>query len=408
MMKLKNFFFLSALLGIVACQSNEGIEPPPVADGHDTPLSEVRSAEDAIEIANKVMELLANTPEQTRNLGMRKVKSVSCVGNQAATRAEEQDSLLYLINYDDNLGFALISRSRIARPVYAFSDTGNLSMTDTIHNKGLAMFFEDTFNDLELNTASGLNPIVPDPIYIVSQVEPLLDKDVANWDQEYPFNLSTPEINGEHGVVGCGPLAVGRLLTYYSYPAAIGSKKINWGSLMNNDYEEISQYLEALAQPEYLNAKYRDDEPLFRGTPQDNFKPTFEKLGFNTSYTWDFTKFLDEIKSFMNFMKQGYPMGASPLCKAAPVIFYGTCEVEENGEPIPRAHVWVVDGYIDMGSQDTIDPDTKERNPYLHCVWGWGGIANGYFLYSRSKDQGSPIGKDGEDCTYTFRNLEII
>ena len=403
MTKTNHLMILILLLGMVGCQSHDELASSPDIGGDKSALSEVRSIEDAIEIANNVMELLATTPEQTRNLEVRKVKSVSCVGSEAATRSEATDSLLYLINYDDDLGFAVIGRSVYSRPLYAFSDSGSISMTDTIKNKGLAMFFEDTFNDLAIG--GDLIPINPHPIYVANRVDPLLNENVAKWDQEYPFNQSAPYVNGVQGLTGCGPVAVGMLLTYYRYPSVIGTKKINWDNLMNNDYEEISQYLEALASPQYLNSYYLK-ESSGRATPYENFIPAFKKLGLDTTYNWNYARFLDKRRELYSFMKMGYRAGGSVVCMPAPVIFYGGRITVDGIIEEEKYHVWIVDGYMDMATRNGIDSESIEQDPYLHCVWGAGGGSNGYFLYSRVND--TMANKNGEVNRYGYKMCKMI
>ena len=52
-------------------------------------------------------------------------------------------------------------------------------------------------------------------------------------------------------------------------------------------------------------------------------------------------------------------------------------EVEEED---PSVHVWVADGSME---KTTIDSDGYTfKSFYIHCVWGFGGANNGYFLYT--------------------------
>ena len=46
----------------------------------------------------------------------------------------------YLVNYADDAGFALLSADSRLRPIYAISDEGSMSFSDTTYNKGLALF----------------------------------------------------------------------------------------------------------------------------------------------------------------------------------------------------------------------------------------------------------------------------
>ena len=58
----------------------------------------------------------------------RKVKSTEIYVAKPATRSTESTEVsFYLINYENNEGFAMVSTDSRATPVYAYSDKGNLT-----------------------------------------------------------------------------------------------------------------------------------------------------------------------------------------------------------------------------------------------------------------------------------------
>ena len=100
-----------------------------------------KSLNDALESADAIF---ADIAPQTR-ASSRKIASVQIIGDSKAalTRSGEDglDTMLYLVNYADDQGFALLSADWRTKPVYAFSEEGELNLADTTVNKGLALFY---------------------------------------------------------------------------------------------------------------------------------------------------------------------------------------------------------------------------------------------------------------------------
>ena len=99
----------------------------------------------------------------------RKVKSTEIYVAKPATRsAEDTEVSFYLINYEDNKGFAMVSTDSRATPVYAYSDEGNLTPYDLENNPGLQIFMEGTIENYQIELASSDDRIpieMPDSSY---------------------------------------------------------------------------------------------------------------------------------------------------------------------------------------------------------------------------------------------------
>lgn len=111
------------------------------------------SPDSAIAISNQAIQAIAEQNE-TRNSSGREVNSVSLISLSPSirTRAANEKSIntsLYFINYKDNKGFSIVSSDKRLRPLYAVSDTGNIAISDTITNKGLALFFQGVEKDMQ-------------------------------------------------------------------------------------------------------------------------------------------------------------------------------------------------------------------------------------------------------------------
>ena len=362
------------LLCLIFSSCVDSLVEDPVEGGkniHRTAIKS-RSLDDALACAD---ELFAQIDGSATKSSTRVVKTVDFLMD-SKTRSGKRDTLMYVINYEDNRGFALVGKSFASRGVYAISNKGSICLDDTINNVGLSMFINTYINDALL---SSIIP-VDKPIYVYllkRKVEPRLPNSVAAWVQSHPYNVYTPVINGHQSVVGCVPLAVGMLCRYYQYPEYLNNQLVNWPAIIEENTDEISKLLAILGSREYLNTSV--DRPDERGTDTGGIAKFFSKCNFDTIGSLNNVSFYSNRKVAFDFIASG-----SVNKRAAPVLISGQ-NVNSQGEI--KSHMWVVDGFMEMSKKAKININIPEipwteSDPYLHCVWGWGENANGYFLYS--------------------------
>ncbi|MDE7442091.1 MAG: C10 family peptidase [Muribaculaceae bacterium] len=70
---------------------------------------------------------------------------------------------------------------------------------------------------------------------------------------------------------------------------------------------------------------------------------------------------------------------------AHPLLIYGVGhEIVIGSNPVDNSshsvHTWVADGSMTKVTKEAEGGESTEF--YIHCVWGWGGVNNGYFLYT--------------------------
>lgn len=94
---------------------------------------------------NKI-EKASSKATRTSEKSSREVEEIEVLHSNLQTRSQagnaSVNSDLYLVNYANNKGFALLSSDSRLRPIYAISDTGHIQMADTINNKALSMFLK--------------------------------------------------------------------------------------------------------------------------------------------------------------------------------------------------------------------------------------------------------------------------
>lgn len=128
---IKRLLFIACTLAVVSCTQSR-FETPIQSGTSETAV--YRSLEEGLEIADI---LFSNMDGETRSVA-RTVKSVETI-NQA-TRSSSPESTFYIVNYDNNEGFALLSADKRLEAVFAIAEEGQMHLSDTISNKPLALY----------------------------------------------------------------------------------------------------------------------------------------------------------------------------------------------------------------------------------------------------------------------------
>lgn len=396
-MKKKLIYFAAVALVLAACSSEEPIAPPMVENDAMGANPYRVSLTDALKNADALLGELGEG-EVTRS-AERKVESVEYY-SRPGTRSLGGDTLLYLVNYADDAGFALLSADSRLRPIYAISDEGSMSFSDTTYNKGLALFARGVEAEITslpnppyIPVDSLINqPIFPDfgGTYIKSKVAPLLTPAVREWHQSSPYNMHCPTIGGVVAPVGCAALAIGQIMTYYSWPLSYNNYQYHWGFIKEGNFDYATAHLlRRLGDYANLNMDYGSETS--GANTQARAAVTFVNFGyenpgsmqnFSTSYICNYLN-----KALSNEIGGG------------PVLVRG-----EQSDLI-YGHAWVIDGYIQYESKGTLVPGGYLLHDVLfHCVWGWGGTSNGYFYWRNGFDTNNPIEKDEGDTNNQTTN----
>lgn len=129
-MKKNSIFAAIALLCLLVSSCSDTLNEPVLETKNDIEYHGV-PVEDALEYLNA---FLATNDESTRSNGTRRIGSVNVVRNKdLATRSSNTaianaDSLIYVVNFEDNQGFAyLAADDRISAPIIYVADSGNIS-----------------------------------------------------------------------------------------------------------------------------------------------------------------------------------------------------------------------------------------------------------------------------------------
>ena len=373
-------FALSVCPSLVSCSQEDLVaEAPGEKDVASVSPFKIPLRE-AIGNAERAMRLIEGG-RSTRSRTLGKVEYIS----SAATRSGSPDTLFYVVNFSGDNGFAVLSADRRLPDVYAISDEGHLDMNDTVHNKGLGLFFSGLPASVP---PIGIDTTVYEPLYPPSyekdnsyRIDPMFDGNVRRWHQGSPFNLMCPikyvmteqfEVwKEERSDVGCVPLSTAMIMSYYEWPKVYNRVEFNWSVI-----KTINPTMDATSADQVNGVQKRLLDLLAWLGDQDNY------ASMQSPYA---TERLVEPKYKDVFQKYGYRRPAdfedfsnsglkAMIDQRKPVLIYG------NG------HMWVVDGLIYDADVEVVNPGgmnywKRGEGLMFHLVWGWGGEANGYFRF---------------------------
>lgn len=354
---------LLVLTSISSCSDDNQLEQTqsvtrPVNKGHKLTI------EQAI---NRSYEYLTDvsTPE-TRGIS-RAIASVECITNGTKTRNQNADTLLYLVNYKDNAGFLLMTADDRILPVYAFSDTGNLNLSDTTFNAPLRNYMEGIKYDVtnKLGNMDNTSGIFRPEFVVKDYLEPLASPYQSCIGQQAPYNNKCPIIDGQHALAGCVPVSFEIALSCLKSPKTYLNDIYHWEEMNNGENDaDIATLLARLGDTNNLDANYGLERTGAYITLY--YSRTFENFGFpNVS-----------IGAFNNQL-------ATQRLRVEPLVVYNS------------NHAWVIDGAyypsIELSNGKIL------QQYYFHCVWGWNGSCNGFYL---STDNSTIRASEGKPWFY--------
>lgn len=361
-----------------------------------------------------------------------KIASVDIIcANELSTRSssfpeENIEELVYLVNFEDNKGFAFLSADdRVPEVLIAITDSGHLAPErlaatyQQLFNESLSCKSGETFdpydstNDdwyvgnyvgedgdeffvseyvgaLTLGYVVGhvggghiIAPMLPshgdegsyEVIYSdggeTTVVSNMLNN-YSSWRQGVsPYNTFIPN----NYKVGCVNIATGKILAHFSGPGSISGAgwSVNWNAINTTPITSIGENSigHLLA---YLNSCCCSIEFGNSGT--------FTLPCLAAAFLRNF--------GYLNVSYQGYDTSTvrAALNDGCPV-FVSAINMGNNLPEITKSHAWNIDGYKNKITYRTVNyyengllvssNTYTETTTLVHCAFGWGGTCDGYF-----------------------------
>lgn len=395
----KFFFLLMAMTTIVACQKDMNEVAGSVQnDESATENPYAISQEEAI--AN--LEAFLGAFEAETRSTQRSIKSIETVEYSDivnATRSSEEidiDNLLYIVEFEDGQGSAVIGADRRVESVYAVLDESVLTVQD-FENAANGVETDDistyTAGLIAQSAANSVYSVIIPPevdltydVYdyeahtsVVTYITPMLN---TKWGQGEPYNNNYGVYEDENGYphrapAGCGVIAAGQFITHLrpSTTITLNGHTHSYADMAqvtftNNAINPI--LIQKIAQFIYDLSVEMDATYSYNGTnvSPNELKKIFRKAGLWSVSAIDIDK--DKI--------------CEMLADSKPVTTYGYTSAGEG-------HAWIIDGrkltqtnVIKVTYRDDVVISREYQYSYLtdyiHCNFGWDGNCDGYYGYT--------------------------
>lgn len=406
----KHFLILSVVAGFVAC-SGDGLrenavqESKSLAEQYDPNR---RSFAEAVEIARNSINMLEEDKAATRSVTPARklnlkdgVKAFRKAGTRSGEAGSDNDTLLYVFNFEDNQGFSVVSASRFTDELIAVTELGNYDPAVPTGNPGFDTYMnmakayvaykdkEGTEKEAAKTRGTTIQYPIFKPVYDTIYYQKILPRLTVKWGQQGMIGYFCP-----YGITGCSNTAAAQIMSYYKFPAGLyltfeerdqDYTPLNWTAMCERVFtnfdpmDERDKQIGRLARQlgKLADSDYQSN---YTETAINDIRYALQYVGYNVSTVTDYIYMINN--NVVN-SDAGYPL--ANLLAAGKLIFMGG----ENSSGI--GHSWVIDGckYVKalhrmMISYDGINWSVYQelgtyRTCHNHINWGFDGVNNGYF-----------------------------
>lgn len=418
---MKKLFLFTLIFCAFACSEtdNSMVVPQQETAQSAAPLR-LRSEREAIVAAIKTADKLYPKVSSRSAHMVSEVKAIT----STSSRSGDTDTLIYVVNFEDNGGYALISAPRAADEVLAVVGEGSYDPEEGSDNPGLN-FFLDAASDY-VSTLAWSGDIGGDTIPRLPTEDDMHDAFLVKRDTiaEYggrhhipdDFGWGQDDIYGRNcpnGVAGCAPVAIGTIMAYinsFFYPTTemqytfteknkeIDLEVIDWTQVykhrrIGHYRREWNSELRMWCRVYYPTICHETNKSAIHKT----IGHVLRQIGFvanckyndSTGTSMPYNNIQSTLKKFLspeitvNKFKDFNSVQVMRSIDRGLLFMYGQ---SDSG-----AHAWVADGYYYLKTNITTatwDFDKKQWYDYrtetreqssTHFKWGWDGRDDGYF-----------------------------
>ena len=363
------------------------------------------------EATEGLKEFISSTNIPTRSGKQRSISEVTTLGGFGESRAvdaTEDAPLVYLFNFENEEGFALVSGDSRVGGILAFVEEGNLDPKKGIDNPGFTIFLQYADIYYRLKTSLPLpgdeaqNDITRSGDDPWEDYDPDIDADYVEysdwtnrgvgtghilqckWNQNYPLNMYCRTADGQRALVGCVAIAVGQIMYHHAHNYRYNGTYYDWDTIFY--YKSVYNYNEEaldmaarlvadLGRPENLDMDYGVDAS---GAYSSNVARTVANFGYTHTGTLSTTSGFNT--SYGPIYVCGTALDTSNIPNYNPLGIYST-------ESHYSSHAWIIDASLEQERavytylyNGILAKTEYEYRTLCHCNWGWGGLADGYYM----------------------------
>lgn len=409
---MKRLLLLLIAVGVVvvSCQKDVVYSKIPEKESSNEAQTSPYAVSEEKAISRLESELALFKGEETRasNRSVRTIKPIKFSDIAPATRSSDidVDNLLYIVEFEDGQGSAILGADERVEPIYAILDESVLTeedfenATNGENRDNISTFTAGLIAQSAINSVSTY-ALLPDqeitPFYEIVEVKdtivyipPMLS---TKWGQNSPYNDEFPMTDDNSmyyykPYAGCGAISVAQILTYHQVsPSVKINNRIHLYSDVSrfniyNDYQLIDDYyktrlgyfiydiavdMNSVYKPNGTSTYKSDAARLFRNT---GFKNVVIKNGVDE----------DIINEMLSDDKPVWIRGDDD---------FGTPDNDDDD----KGHAWIIDGrrftQTTIYKVTTLDGQLISREyvrsywtNYIHCNFGWDGDCDGYYNYN--------------------------
>lgn len=377
-----------AIIGLIAasCSNDVVEEPQPSVTAKNTitysPSAVNRTLDEAIKIANEAKGMLNNSKasraDVTREIDL--TDGIKYVVSDVSR--SNPDTLLYILNYKDNAGFAVISTRRSTEALLAVTESGTYTTPDDCDNPGFNMF-------MDMATAyvanAPVDPPTPPGIDGPLEIQECKTEEIIWADDTIPHRVEVEwDQTGfygdycKNGIAGCNNVAAAMTMSYFEHPKSINLTYDNTLKTILLDWQNIKRHKSGIydfcCQPK---------------PPHETIAQLLRELGerSNSDYSKDTVTGTTLIDTWNMLNNLGYKLGNIQN-------FYTKCIKHCLGDGIiiiaglkptnhDIGHVWISDGYLHHKKQviQSVRPisskewividDVTTESMFNWFNWGW-------------------------------------
>lgn len=409
------------------------------SNGSQMPMSEIRTTSEAIEIASAVSNtFLPDGTEKSFSRGCGRAvdpgTEVYILHNPASRSTNASDPLLYVVNYAENKGFAMIPANRNAPDFVAVTENGHYNPAEGVEIGGFNEWLKEMTEYLvkleskEQPVASMpgvLRKVVTDTIFNRT-VDPRIE---VIWGQGADtLSDACESMFFDNENAGCANVAIAMVMSYLERPTSLRTTylasennfefRLRWNELKKymSVHDNTPQVFPQAEFPGYsirtsLGYLLRELAQRNKSTFQEslttvspvNFENTVRQLEITSAPTWEFADSSSCHDILFNY--------------SGSVLFVGGYENDyENG------HIWVCDGMKNFRLRDRtyestdkgltwnlVDTSYSSYYGYVHYNWGWHGNCNGFYLNSDTRAvPGGPQSNNTAKYDFNFMRTYIV
>ncbi len=419
----KLFIKISALfvLGLTVGCSEIATDAPALPEQNANAPGLARSVEEAEDIA--LGALYAFRPGARGEDSRAPLALTHTVITLPRSRNAAPDTILHVVDYGENEGFAVIGGPKNSEPLYAFVETGSFNDPEVLNVEGFQYFMECAAASIIINPPMDRDSLVTD----TTNTQPLKTKTEYAWNLvktggrviNLAWGQGVASRGGEYEGLYCPNKTAGCVMTasllvmaYHQQPTSMSftfperdceSAIFDWQSMKThfayhgrkfNKYDEngveitITDNCSASEQQHRnlgricrqigyeINANYISDGGTWASTATAAQLLADQYVTSSQLQLLSWTNFSES--EFIDLIDQGIAM---------------TSGTDTNGS---GGHAWITDAYKTMDCYENkycIKPSISSSNEewelieskklktenFIHYNWGWNGYCNGYF-----------------------------